>query len=72
MVDTARRRGDTVPQRALGRLLSAAREPCSHPTWFAYTLEPSSGPDQADSGHQRKEGFNAACDHILHIHRKPP
>src|SRR6185437_15189590 len=38
-----------LPQRALGRLWSAAREPCSHPCWFGSRCEPSSCLYSSDS-----------------------
>jgi len=36
---------ETEPQRALGRLLSAARELVFHPIGSDTSYEPSSGPD---------------------------
>ena len=53
--DTSASAGRHFVKRALGRLLSAAREPAPTHSGFGHEHEPSSGPDQADSGHNGRK-----------------
>src|SRR5262245_37447777 len=54
-IDSVRRGTQDLTQRALGRLLSAARELTPTHSGSHTTYEPSSGPDEADSGHDGRK-----------------